>query len=107
MDKIRNIVTASAVGVATFLAGGEVGHQLTKSYDTKIARIFRTVDTDNNHELSTGEAFQLADKNKDGHISDTEKKDVEETRDALRAYGHALIKSADNIDKALKSVGDE
>ena len=106
MNTVKKTSLALVAGAATFLAGGEAGRRMTKMDDVELTKVLRDHSRDGQR-LGFGEAVQFLDSNKNGRISETERKKGEELRNQFETVGRAMLETADNINKALQLVEPE
>lgn len=108
MNKATKITSAIVTGLAAcggiFLGGFRVGHNVTKTNDSELTKVLRGHDTNLDNGLGFGEAVQLLDKDRNGHLSEAERKRGEELRNQFDAIGKAMLRSAENIQRTLDSI---
>jgi hypothetical protein len=111
MNKVTKVTSITLASLATcggvFLTGERVGNHFARMNDTELTKVLRQNDTDNDNGLGFGEAIQLLDKDRNGHLSEAERKNGEELRNQFDATGRAMLRSAENLQKTLDSIENE
>ena len=104
MNKIQKMSSAVALGIASLATSYFIGDRVARMDDAELTKVLRVADTNENGQVGFGEAIQLVDENKDGHLSDSEKSKGTTLRSKFDATGRAMIESSENIDKALQTI---
>ena len=106
MNKLQKISTVVVVGTA-FLGGGVAGHRLTKMEDSELTKVLREYDTDGDYKIGFGEAVYIVDKDRNGHLSDSERRSSDEIRQRFETMGRAMLESAENIARVQQTIEAE
>ena len=107
MKLITKIATCTTLGFGA-LGGSFLGGMYhSRIQYGALEKFIHANDSDGDGVLNFGEAIQAADSNKDGHLSESEKKDVDKTWNLLRSSGEKMSKSAENLGRAVTTLENQ